>query len=71
MNLLMYQTEKKSLFCVRWVDEDLHFHEVFISLYEMEKMDATAMVNVIKDILLRLGLDKQSCMTNAMMLVAQ
>ena len=45
-------------FCLRWVDEDLHSHEDFISLYEMEKTDATTMVNVIKDIFLRLGLDK-------------
>ena len=33
------------VFCVRWVDADLHSHEEFI-----EKTDATTMVNVIKDI---------------------
>ena len=46
------------VFCVRWVDEDLHSHEDFIDLYEMEKTYApTMVVNVIKDIL-RLGLGK-------------
>ena len=37
-------------FCLHLVDEDLHSHEDFISLYKMEKTDATTMVNVIKDI---------------------
>ena len=46
------------VFCVRWVDEDLHSHKDFIGLYEMEKTDATTMVNVIKDIFLRLGSNK-------------
>ena len=46
------------VFCVCWVDEDLHCTEDFIGLYEMEKTDATTMVNVIKYIFLRLGLDK-------------
>ena len=45
-------------FCLHLVDEDLHSHEDFISLYEMEKTDATTMINVIKDIFLRLDLDK-------------
>ena len=46
------------VFCVHWVDEDLHSHEDFIGLCETEKTDATTMVNVIKDIFLRLVLDK-------------
>ena len=32
------------VFCVYWVDEDLHSHEDFIGLYEMEKTDAATMV---------------------------
>ena len=40
------------------MDEDLHSHDDFIGLYEMEKMDVTTMVSVLKDVLLRLGLDK-------------
>ena len=49
---------ERVVFCVHWVDEDLHSHDDFIGLYEMEKMDATMMVNVVRDIFLRLGLDK-------------
>ena len=45
------------MFCVRWLDEDLIFHDDFINFYEMEKTDATSMVAVIKDIILRRGLD--------------
>ena len=45
------------MFCVRCVDEDLILHDGFISFYEMEKTDATSMVAMIKDIILRLGLD--------------
>ena len=45
-------------FCVCWVDEDLHSSQDHINLYEMEKTDATMMVNVIKDIILRFGLDR-------------
>ena len=42
------------VFFVRWVDEDLHSHEDFVDLYEMEKTYAPTMaVNVIKDILRR------------------
>ena len=37
----------------------------------MEKMDATMLVNVIKYIFLRLGLDKANCVANAMMVGAQ
>ena len=40
------------------MDENLHFPEDFIGLYEMENTDAATMINVIKDIFLRLGLDK-------------
>ena len=43
------------VFCVPWVDEDLLSLEDFIGLYEMEKTDATTMVSVIKDIILKLG----------------
>ena len=46
------------VFCVPWVDEDLLSLEDFIGLYEMEKTDATTMVSVIKDIILKLGWDK-------------
>ena len=49
--------KEQVVFCVRCVDEDLIFHDDFINFYEMEKTDATSMVAMIKDIILRLGLD--------------
>ena len=49
--------KEQVVFCVRWLDEDLIFHDDFINFYEMEKTDATSMVAVIKDIILRRGLD--------------
>ena len=45
------------LFCVSGVDKDLIFHENFIGVYKMEKSDVASMIAVIKNILLRLGLD--------------
>ena len=49
--------KEQVVFCVRCVDEDLIFHDYFINFYEMKKTDATSMVAVNKDIILRLGLD--------------
>ena len=49
--------KEQVVFCVRCVDEDLIFHDDFINFYEMKKTDATSMVAVNKDIILRLGLD--------------
>ena len=49
--------KEQAVFCAHWVDEDLTSHGDFIGLHEMEKTDATSMVAVIKDIILRLGID--------------
>ena len=49
--------KEKAVFCVHWVDEDLISDENFIGLYEMKNNNTTSMVAVIKDIILRLGLD--------------
>ena len=49
--------KEQAVFCVHWVDEALISHGDFIGLHEMEKTDATSMVAVIKDIILRLGID--------------
>ena len=45
----------QAVFCVLWVNKDLISHENFIGLYEMEKIDATSMVTVVKDIIQRLN----------------
>ena len=59
------------VFCARWVAEELHFHEDFIGLYEMENTGEATMVNVITDIFLRLGLDKAKSPGHAMMVATQ
>lgn len=47
--------EQESI-CVRYVDENLEIHEVFVGLYEPETTTGTSLASVIKDVLLRLGL---------------
>ena len=42
--------------CLRWVDSLLHAHEEFIGLYEVESTQSTALVTIIKDILVRLNI---------------
>ena len=51
--------KEQAMFCVRQVDEGLISHEDFIGLYEMEKTDSTSTSAVIKDNVLRLGLDEE------------
>ena len=52
--------KEQALLCICCVDKDLIFHEDFIGLYEMEKTDVTSMVAVIKNVILRLGLDGEN-----------
>lgn len=42
--------------CLRWVDECFSVHEEFIGLYFIEKISADSLVQVIKDVLLRMNL---------------
>ena len=58
MNLQMFLIKTRVL----WVNEDLISHENFISLYEMEKIDATSMVTVVKDIIRRLNYEVSATM---------
>ena len=41
---------------MRWVDEELLVHEEFIGLYEVPSIEASTLVGVVKDSLLRLNL---------------
>ena len=41
---------------LRWVDDELSVHEEFIGLYDVATIEATSLVHVIKDTLLRLNL---------------
>ena len=45
----------------RWVSDQLVVHEDFIGLYETHSIEAKALVDVIKDTLLRLNLKLQHC----------
>lgn len=49
--------KEQAVCCVRWVDENLFSHEDFLGLYEMEKTDASSIVEIIKDLFLRMGFD--------------
>ena len=63
--------KEQAVSCNRWVDEDLISHEGFIGLYEMEKSDATNMIAVIKDIILRLGLDGEKLRIQCYVVLSQ
>ena len=41
---------------LRWVDDDLFAHEEFIGIYEVSSVEASSLVFVIKDTLLRMNL---------------
>ena len=47
--------------CLRWVDENLEVHEDFIGLYQIPNTFANTLVASIKDCLLRLNLNINSC----------
>ena len=49
--------QEQLVICIRWVDKDLNPHEDFIALHQVDKIDATTLTKVIKDIILRVGLD--------------
>ena len=49
--------QEQLVICIRSVDKYLNPHEDFIGLHQMDKIDATTLTKVIKDIILRLGLD--------------
>ena len=41
----------------RYVDDDLHVHEEFVGLYQLDTTDAKTIVSVLKDVILALNLD--------------
>jgi hypothetical protein len=45
----------------RWVDADLIPHEEFVGLYSLDQTNATTLVAVIKDVLLRLNIPLNLC----------
>ncbi len=51
-----FANKEQVVICLRWVDDNLHAHEEFIGLYEIDNISAATLVYVIKDTLLRINL---------------
>ena len=47
--------------CIRWVDENLHDHESFIGLYQVNDITSETLTNSIKDALLQIQIDLSMC----------
>ena len=47
------------MICIRWVDNDLNANEDFIGLHELSVTNAETLAFILKDIVLRLGLDPE------------
>ena len=45
--------------CIRWVDNDLNAKEDFIGLHEISATNAEPLAFILKDVVLRLGLDPE------------
>lgn len=45
----------------RWVNSDLSVYEEFIGLYQTESLQASSLVQIIKDVMLRLNLKMELC----------
>ena len=52
--------KEQVVLCLRWVDAELKTHEDFISLHEIASIEATALLQVIHDVLLRLNININS-----------
>ena len=47
------------MICIRWVDNDLNANEDFIGLHELSVTNAETLAFILKDVVLRLGLDPE------------
>ena len=47
--------------CIRWVDKNLHDHESFIGLYQVNDITSETLTNSIKDALLQVQIDLSMC----------
>ena len=45
------------MICMRWVDYDLNPNEDFIGLHKLKATNAGTLAFILKDVVLRLGLD--------------
>ena len=49
--------KEQFVICIRWVDNDLNANEDFIGLHELSVTNAETLAFILKDVVLRLGLD--------------
>ena len=51
--------KEQFVICIRWVDNDLNANEDFIGLHELSVTNAETLAFILKDVVLRLGLDPE------------
>ena len=51
--------KEQFLICIRWVDNDFNANEDFIGLHELSITNAETLAFILKDAVLRLGLDPE------------
>ena len=49
--------KEQFVICIRWVDNDLNANKDFIGLNELSVTNAETLAFILKDVVLRLGLD--------------
>jgi Domain of unknown function (DUF4371)/hAT family C-terminal dimerisation region len=49
------------VFCIRYCDQKLDTHELFMGFYELEQQDANTLLKVVTDVLLRFNLRESNC----------
>ena len=54
-------TKEQCVLVLRWVDDELEPHEDFIGLYDTPAVNATNIVNIIRDVLLQLNISLDDC----------
>ena len=50
---------KEFMICIRWIDNDLNANKNFIGLHELSVTNAETLAFILKDVVLRLGLDPE------------
>ena len=58
----VYSTKELCVLLLRWVDDELEPHEDFIGLYDAPATNATNIVNIIRDVFLRLNISLDDCL---------
>lgn len=53
--------KEQLVLCIRWIEDDLTAREEFIGLHLLDETNATAIVSVIKDVLIRMNITLSKC----------